>query len=70
MKIHRDIHNFVFIAGVVETGDKLITSVKHTGDKISLKTKKPAIIYRWCKKSLHECKQQPNGVSPQKKLPV
>ncbi len=32
-KIHEDIHNFVFIAGVV--GDKLFTDVSNIGNKLS-----------------------------------
>jgi hypothetical protein len=31
-KIHGDIHNFLFIAGVV--GDKLFTDVSNIGDKL------------------------------------
>jgi hypothetical protein len=32
-KIRGDIHNFVFIAGVNDTGDKLVIGVNSTGDK-------------------------------------
>ncbi len=48
-KIHGDIHNFVFIAGVI----KLFTSVNKPGDKLlapinlSLVTTTPVIISRW-----------------------
>ncbi len=34
-KICKDIHNFVFIAGDNDTGDKLITCVNDTGDRLS-----------------------------------
>jgi hypothetical protein len=30
-----DIRNFMFIAGVVDTSDKLFTGVNDTGDKLS-----------------------------------
>jgi hypothetical protein len=40
MKIREDIHNFVFIAGVNDTGDELFTGVNDTVD----------ILYsRWCR---------------------
>jgi hypothetical protein len=35
-KICEDIHNFVFIAGINDTGDKLFTGVSYTGDKLPL----------------------------------
>jgi hypothetical protein len=35
MKIRRDTHNFMFIAVVVDSGDKLFTGVNDTGDKLS-----------------------------------
>jgi hypothetical protein len=33
MKYHGGVGNFVFIAGIVDTGDKLFTDVVDTGDK-------------------------------------
>jgi hypothetical protein len=35
-KIHEDIHNFVFIAGVNDTGDNLFTGINDAGDLLLL----------------------------------
>jgi hypothetical protein len=43
LKIGEDIHNFVFIAGVKNTGDQLFTSINNTGDKLSPVSLLPAI---------------------------
>jgi hypothetical protein len=42
-KIHGDIHNFVFIAGIVVTCDKLFTGVNDSADILT------AINYCWCR---------------------
>jgi hypothetical protein len=34
-EIRGDIRNFLFIAGVVDTGDELFTGVNDAGDKLS-----------------------------------
>jgi hypothetical protein len=34
-KIRGDIHNFVFMTGVVDTGNKLFTGANDTGDRLS-----------------------------------
>jgi hypothetical protein len=36
VKIRGNIRSFVFIVGVVDTGDKLLNAVNSTGDKLSL----------------------------------
>ncbi len=43
MKIGEDIHNFVFIAGLNNTGDQLFASINNTGDKLSPVSLLPAI---------------------------
>jgi hypothetical protein len=60
MKIHGDVRNFVFIAGVklftgvVVTGDNkspvttIIDVNTNTGDYLSPESVTPVIIYRWC----------------------
>ncbi len=35
LKIGEDIHNFVFIGGIKNTGDQLFTTINNTGDKFS-----------------------------------
>jgi hypothetical protein len=45
-KIRRDSHNFMFIAVVVDTGDKLFTGVNDTSDKLLPVTLLLAINYR------------------------
>jgi hypothetical protein len=48
MKIRRDIHNFVFIVGVVDNGDKLFTVVYDTGDELLPVSLLPAINHCRC----------------------
>jgi hypothetical protein len=44
---HGDIRNFVFIASVVDTGDKLVSGVNNTSSKLSsLSFITPVIINR------------------------
>jgi hypothetical protein len=45
MKICRDIRYFAFIAGISNTGDKLISGVNDTADKLSPVSLLPAINY-------------------------
>jgi hypothetical protein len=47
IKIRGDIRNFVFIASVVDTSDKLFTVVNDTGDEV-LVLLLPAINYHLC----------------------
>jgi hypothetical protein len=48
-KICRDIRNFVFITGVVDTGDKPFTGVEDTGNKLSPVPLLQAIYFCQCR---------------------
>jgi hypothetical protein len=48
-KVCVDIHNFVFIASVIDTADKLFTGVNDTSEKLSPVLLVPALNYCKCR---------------------
>ncbi len=44
IKIPGDIYTFVFVAVIIETGDKLFSGINDTGDKLSPVSLLPAVI--------------------------
>jgi hypothetical protein len=45
VKIRGNIRSFLFIVGVVDTGDKLLNAVNSTGDKLSMASLLQAVKY-------------------------
>jgi hypothetical protein len=53
----------VFITGVNDTGNKLSSGDNDTGDMLSPMSLFLAKDFHRCRKTLYDCKQQPNSIS-------